>query len=210
VRIFAPDLDALTRLGDQAKAIISRVEGIADLRAERMTGLPQLKIEVDRAATGTRRSHAHMVGEEASTVGVGQRNYDLGGAARDVRERLERELKLPAGYFLNVGGRVESQERATRSLLIAISVAVFAVFILLYLALGSTVEALVILATLSDAFVTRRSHRPVRNRGAERPRAHRAGESVDRDDRLHGDPWPAAAARAASARQRRSNARSQS
>ena len=227
VRIFGPDLNTLTTLGDEAKAIMSRVEGIADLRAERMTGLPQLKIEVDRAATARvgltpgdviDAIRIGMVGEEASTVWVGQRNYDLvvrlqddardnvdaigallidghdgsriplnqlatitktfgpgairreagsrriaveasvegrdlGGAARDVRGSLERELKLPAGYFLNVGGRVESQERATRSLLIAICVAVFAVFILLYLALGSTAEALVILATLPDAFV---------------------------------------------------------
>lgn len=227
VRIFGPDLNTLTTLGDQAKAIMGRVEGIADLRAERMTGLPQLRIEVDRAATARvgltpgdviDAVRIGMVGEEASTVWVGQRNYDLvvrlqddardnvdaigallidghdgsriplnqlatitktfgpgairreagsrriaveasvegrdlGGAAGDVHERLERELKLPAGYFLNVGGRVESQERATRSLLIAISVAIFAVFILLYLALGSTAEALVILATLPDAFV---------------------------------------------------------
>jgi cobalt-zinc-cadmium resistance protein CzcA len=227
VRIFGPDLDALARLGEQAKAIMARVEGVADLRVERMTGLPQLKIEVDRAATARvgltpgdviDAIRIGMVGEEASTVWVGQRSYDLivrlqddardnvdaigallidghdgsriplnqlatirktfgpgairreagsrriaveasvegrdlGGAARDVREHIERELKLPAGYFLNVGGRVESQERATRSLLIAISIAVFAVFILLYLALGSTAEALVILATLPDAFV---------------------------------------------------------
>src|SRR6185436_1879682 len=95
-----------------------------------------------------REAASRRIAVEASVEG-----RDLGGAARDVRERLERELKLPAGYFLNVGGRVESQERATRSLLIAISVAVFAVFILLYLALGSTAEALVILATLPDAFV---------------------------------------------------------
>jgi cobalt-zinc-cadmium resistance protein CzcA len=227
VRIFGPDLDALTTLGDQAKSIMGTVEGIADLRAERMTGLPQLRIDVDRAATARvgltpgdviDAIRIGMVGEEVSRVWVGQRNYelivrlqddarndvnaigsllidghdgsriplnqlatitkafgpgairreagsrriaveasvegrDLGGAARDVRERLERNLKLPPGYFLNVGGRVESQERATRSLLIAISIAVFAVFILLYLALGSTAEALVILATLPDAFV---------------------------------------------------------
>ncbi|HEX2831474.1 MAG TPA: efflux RND transporter permease subunit [Thermoanaerobaculia bacterium] len=227
VRIFGPDLDALTRLGEQAKAIMGRVEGIADLRAERMTGLPQLKIEVDRAATARvgltpgdviDAVRIGMVGEKASTIWIGQRNYDLvvrlqddarndmeaigsllidghdgsriplnqlatitktfgpgairreagsrriaveasvegrdlGSAAREVRERLDRELKLPAGYFLNVGGRVESQERATRSLLIAISIAVFAVFLLLYLALGSVAEALVILATLPDAFV---------------------------------------------------------
>jgi cobalt-zinc-cadmium resistance protein CzcA len=227
VRIFGPDLNALTTLGEQASTIMGRVEGIADLRAERMTGLPQLKIEVDRAATARvgltpgdviDAIRIGMAGEEASSVWIGQRNYDLvvrlqddarddvdaigallvdghdgsriplsqlatitktfgpgairreagsrriaveasvegrdlGGAARDVRERLERDLKLPAGYFLNVGGRVESQQRATRSLLIAISVAVFAVFLLLYLALGSTAEALVILATLPDAFV---------------------------------------------------------
>ena len=227
VRIFGPDLDTLARLGDQAKAIMSRIDGIADLRVERMTGLPQLKIEVDRAATARvgltpgdviDAVRIGMVGEVVSSVWVGQRNYDLvvrlqddarndmdaigsllidghdgsriplnqlasitktfgpgairreaasrriaveasvegrdlGGGAREVRERLDRELKLPAGYFLNVGGRVESQERATRSLLIAISVAVFAVFILLYLALGSTAEALVILTTLPDALV---------------------------------------------------------
>ncbi len=227
VRIFGPDLNILTTLGDQAKAIMSRVEGIADLRAERMTGLPQLRIEVDRAATARvgltpgdviNAVRIGMVGEEASSIWIGQRNYDLvvrlqddarndvdaigsllvdghdgsriplnqlatitktfgpgairreagsrriaveasvegrdlGGAARDVRGELERDLKLPAGYFMNVGGRVESQERATRSLLIAIAIAVFAVFILLYLALGSTAEALVILATLPDAFV---------------------------------------------------------
>ena len=227
VRIFGPDLDTLTRLGDRARDVMSGVEGLADLRVERMTGLPQLRIEVDRAATARvgltpgdviDAVRIGMVGEEASTVWVGQRSYDLvvrlqddarddaeaigsllidghdgsriplrqlanitktfgpgaikreagsrriaveasvegrdlGGAARDVRQRLEKDLKLPAGYFLNVGGRVESQQRATRSLLIAISVAVFAVFILLYLALGSTAEALVILATLPDAFV---------------------------------------------------------
>lgn len=227
VRIFGPDLDALTALAEQARAIMSRVDGIADLRAERMTGLPQLRIEVDRAATARvgltpgdviDAVRIGMVGEVASTIWIGQRNYDLvvrlqddarndveaigsllidghdgsriplnqlatitktfgpgairreagsrriavessverrdlGSAAHEVRERLERDLKLPPGYFLNVGGRVESQERATRSLLIAISVAVFAVFILLYLALGSTAEALVILATLPDAFV---------------------------------------------------------
>jgi cobalt-zinc-cadmium resistance protein CzcA len=227
VRIFGPDLSALTALGDQAKAILSRVEGITDLRAERMTGLPQLRIVVDREATArvgltpgevVDAIRIGMVGEEVSTIWIGQRSYDLvvrlqddsrndvdaigsllidghdgsriplsqlatisktfgpgtirreagsrriaveasvegrdlGGAATEIRERLDRDLRLPAGYFMHVGGRVEKQQRAARSLLIAILVAVFAVFILLYLALGSTAEALVILLTLPTAFV---------------------------------------------------------
>jgi len=52
-----------------------------------------------------------------------------------------------------VGGRVASEARATRALLLASLVAVAAVFVLLYLALGGVAESLVILATLPDAFV---------------------------------------------------------
>ena len=74
-------------------------------------------------------------------------------AATDVRERLAADLRLPTGYFVAVGGRVEQQERAAQSLAVATAAAVLAVFLLLYLALGSFAETAVILATLPTAFV---------------------------------------------------------
>src|SRR4029450_7187728 len=57
------------------------------------------------------------------------------------------------GYFFDVGGRVESQARATRALVVSGALALLAVFVLLSLALGSVAEAMVIVATLPDAFV---------------------------------------------------------
>ena len=48
---------------------------------------------------------------------------------------------------------MEGQRRATRSLVIAISISLLGVFPLLYLALGSTTDSLLILATLPVAFV---------------------------------------------------------
>jgi cobalt-zinc-cadmium resistance protein CzcA len=51
VRIFGPDLDELTRLADRARQLMSAAPGVSDLRAEQLTGLPQLRIAVDRAAT---------------------------------------------------------------------------------------------------------------------------------------------------------------
>ena len=78
---------------------------------------------------------------------------DLARTAEDVRRRLADGLQLPAGYFVDVGGRVESQARAAQALLTAIGVAVFAVFVLLYLALGSFRETLLILSTLPMAAV---------------------------------------------------------
>jgi heavy metal efflux system protein len=95
-----------------------------------------------------RESGSRRVAVEASV-----HERDLGSTAAEVRDRLSRELKLPTGYFFDVGGRVEAQARAARSLKVAIVVAVLAVFLLLYLALGSAAESLVILATLPDAFV---------------------------------------------------------
>jgi len=48
---------------------------------------------------------------------------------------------------------VENQERASRSLTIAIAVALVAVFLLLYLAFGSALDAGLILASLPVAFI---------------------------------------------------------
>lgn len=227
VRVFGPNLDELARLGNQTRTLMAQVDGIEDLRVEAVTGLPQLRVAIDRAAVArsgltpgdvVRALRVGLVGEEASEVWVGQRRYDLvvrltdsarnsvdairnlrlethagtsipvdqiarveqvfapgtirreggnrrvaveasvagrdlGSVAADVRERLTSGLKLPTGYFVQVGGRVEQQERASRSLTVAIVAALIAVFGLLYLALGSFAETGVILATIPSAFV---------------------------------------------------------
>jgi len=227
VRIFGPDLERLSELSGETREIMEQVPGLVDLRAESVTGLPQLRIDIDRQAVSRagltpgdviRAVRIGLVGEKLSEIWLGQRRYDLvvilqdhnradvqairvllidghdgariplsqvasieetfgpgairreagsrrvaveasvtgrdlGSAAAEVTQRLSTGLALPTGYFFDVGGRVESQARATRSLAVAIIIAVLAVFVLLHLALGSTAEALVIVATLPDAFV---------------------------------------------------------
>jgi heavy metal efflux system protein len=78
---------------------------------------------------------------------------DLGSAAREVSKVLAGKLDLPPGYFFDLGGKVDSQVRAQRALYVAVGVALVAVFLLLYIALGSLAETAVILATLPCAFV---------------------------------------------------------
>jgi cobalt-zinc-cadmium resistance protein CzcA len=78
---------------------------------------------------------------------------DLGSTAAEVRQILTDQLKLPAGYFFDLGGRVESQARASRALTLAIGAALFGVFVLLLVALGSALEAALILGTVPIAFV---------------------------------------------------------
>jgi heavy metal efflux system protein len=227
VRVFGPELTQLARLADRAREIASSVRGVTDLRVEEATGLPQLRITMDRPALAQvgltpgdviRAVRIGLVGEELGEVWRGQRHFalivrlqadrrsdanairsllinshdgtlvplsqvarieqtfgpgairreagsrrvaveasvvgrDLGSTAAELRAKLGKELELPTGYFVDVGGRVENQARATRALLFAAGLAVMAVFLLLYLALGTVAETLVILATLPDAFV---------------------------------------------------------
>jgi heavy metal efflux system protein len=96
-----------------------------------------------RREAGTRR-----IAVEASVNG-----RDLGSTAAEVRRVLAEQLTLPAGYFFDLGGRVESQARASRALTLAIGAALFGVFVLLLIALGSAVEATLILGTVPIAFV---------------------------------------------------------
>jgi cobalt-zinc-cadmium resistance protein CzcA len=98
---------------------------------------------VIRREAGTRR-----IAVEASVSG-----RDLGSTAAEVRRIVTDRLQLPAGYFFDLGGRVESQARASRALMLAIASALFGVFILLLIALGSAVEAAMILGTVPIAFV---------------------------------------------------------
>jgi cobalt-zinc-cadmium resistance protein CzcA len=227
VRIFGPELDELSRLAEQAEALIRGVDGLTDLRAEQLTGLPQLQIAVNREASARvglapgdviRAVRIGLVGEEASQIWIGQRRFDLlvrlrddrrdtleairtllidghdgtriplgqladvtqtfgpaairreagtrriaveatvsgrdlGSTASDVRRILADQLKLPSGYFFDLGGRVESQARSSRALTLAIGAALFGVFVLLLVALGSAVEAGMILGTVPIAFV---------------------------------------------------------
>lgn len=97
-----------------------------------------------RRDAGSRR-----IAVEASVVG-----RDLGGAAVDVRALVRRmEPEMPAGTFATVGGRVETQEAATRGLLEAVALAIALVLLLVYVALGSLRDTLVIVGALPSALV---------------------------------------------------------
>lgn len=65
------------------------------------------------------------------------RGRDLGGFVTDAKAVVHREVKLPAGYSLAWGGQFENLERASKRLMIAVPVALFLIFSLLYVTFGS-------------------------------------------------------------------------
>jgi CzcA family heavy metal efflux pump len=78
---------------------------------------------------------------------------DLGGVVNDIRERVERSIKLPPGYHVEYGGQFESAAEASRTLLFLGVLVVAAIFLLLQLAFGSARDALVVMINLPLALI---------------------------------------------------------
>jgi cobalt-zinc-cadmium resistance protein CzcA len=139
------------RLQDDRRADLSAIRGLMVDGHDGGQRIPLGKLATIEEAFGPaairREAGSRRIAVEATVTG-----RDLGSTAADVRSRIS-AMQLPAGYFFDIAGRVENQARASRALMTATALAVFAVFLLLYLALGSMAETLVILATLPSALV---------------------------------------------------------
>lgn len=78
---------------------------------------------------------------------------DLGSVIKDIRNNVQQQVKLPAGYFIEYGGQFESQERATQTLLVAGALAFAAIAVLIYFAVKTIPSTLMIMINLPLALV---------------------------------------------------------
>ncbi|PHQ56622.1 MAG: CusA/CzcA family heavy metal efflux RND transporter [Lutibacter sp.] len=78
------------------------------------------------------------------SVGVNVRGRDVESMVEEVQQKLEADLDLPDGYFIEYGGSFENLKRAKERLSIVVPIALFLIFILLYFALNSVSQATMI------------------------------------------------------------------
>jgi HME family heavy-metal exporter len=78
---------------------------------------------------------------------------DLAGAVEEIEDRVRRQVTLPQGYFIEYGGQFESQQRATKLILILAGVSVVGMFVVLMVLYPSLRIVLQILNALPTAFI---------------------------------------------------------
>jgi heavy metal efflux system protein len=78
------------------------------------------------------------------TIGFNVRNRDIQGVIKEVTEYIDKEIKLPAGYYITYGGQFENLEAAKARLSIAVPVALLLIFVLLYFTFRSVKQTLLI------------------------------------------------------------------
>lgn len=227
IKLFGDDLNRMFMIGNQIKAAVADVEGIADLNVEQQIERPELKIVprrellarygitlpqfnefvtvnmagevvsqvyekgksfnlVVRASEGNRNSMERIrnlmiddalgrkipltyVADVVSSTGANTINRenvkrkivisantsgrDLRSVVNDIQERVEKEVSLPEGYHVEYGGQFESEQAASRVLLLASLMSIVVIFLLLYMQFKNAAQSGVILLNLPLALI---------------------------------------------------------
>lgn len=227
IKLFGDDLDQLKTTADQIAATVSKVNGAADVKAEQISGLPQLQIKPDRAAIARYGINVEDVndvvesviaGKEAGQVYEGEQRFnlvvrlsedsskdvetirnllvpsptgarvplsqladlqivegpaqisredtrrrigvelnvrgrDIASFVKEAQAAIEKNVKVPPGYYLTWGGQFENLQRATSRLLIVVPLALFLIFVLLFTTFNSVRQAILIYTSIPLAVV---------------------------------------------------------
>jgi Cu(I)/Ag(I) efflux system membrane protein CusA/SilA len=226
IKLFGADLNKMFAIGNQIKASIQGIEGIADLNVEQQVERPQLKITPKRellARYGVTLPefagiiNVMLAGEVMSQVYEGNRAFDLTlkvdddsratasriknlmvdangrkvplsnmaditsstgpntinrenvvrkivisanvagrdlrGVVNDIRRIVKEKITLPEGYHIAYGGQFESEQAASRTLLVTSIFALLVIFLLLINQFRSVTQAMVVLLNLPLALI---------------------------------------------------------
>lgn len=90
-------------------------------------------------------------------VGVNVRGRDVKSLVTEIKAKLDADLILPPGYFIRYGGAFENLERASSRLKTVVPISLFLIFVLIYFALKSFPQTLMIyfaipMATIGGVF----------------------------------------------------------
>jgi len=222
IKIFGDDLEILDSKAAELISKIKSIEGIGDLKADKVTGLPQITVKYDYdkiALYGLNISDINQIirssfaGESAGkiydeskrfdvvvrmdennraditdvsnlfiplpngqqvplsqvasveyeqgpvqviredgkrriTVGLNVRGRDIKSVVEEIQAKLDKNFKLPVGYYVTYGGQFENLIEATQRLSVALPIALGLILVLLYFTFKSIKQAVLIFTAI--------------------------------------------------------------
>ncbi len=130
------------------------VETIGNILVRTSTGanvpLGQLaKISVSEGPVQISREN----GKRRIVIECNVEGRDIGGFVAEAKERIDKEVKLPSGYYTTWGGAFENQQRAMKRLSIIVPVTIAFIFFLLFSTFNSFRYAGLIILNLPFALI---------------------------------------------------------
>lgn len=107
------------------------------------------KVDVDEGYSFVRREQL----QRYAVVQMDVRDRAVDAFVKDADAAIAKQVRLPAGYYVEWGGAFENQQRALTRLSLIVPLTISLIFILLYTAFGSVTQATMILANVPFALV---------------------------------------------------------
>jgi cobalt-zinc-cadmium resistance protein CzcA len=104
--------------------------------------------EVDGPVQITREA-----GKRLAVVQVNVEGRDVVSLVEDVRAAIEREVKLPPGYYIDYGGQFENQQRAAARLGLVVPISIMLIFFMLFSTFRSVRQAGLIILNIPFAMI---------------------------------------------------------
>lgn len=122
-----------------------------------MIDTPSGKVPLEAVASITSDAGPNTINRENVSrrivVSANVDGRDLRGAVNDIRHAIETGIDLPEGYYVNYGGQFESEESATRTLLLVSALALIIIFLILYGQYRSAGQAAIIMINMPLALI---------------------------------------------------------
>jgi len=93
------------------------------------------------------------MGKRRIVVGMNVKGRDLGGFVAELQQKVDAQVKLPEGYYLEWGGQFQNMERALGHLMIIVPITIAAIFFLLFVLFNSLRLASLIILVLPFASI---------------------------------------------------------
>jgi Cu(I)/Ag(I) efflux system membrane protein CusA/SilA len=142
--------DLTLKVNDDSRSTVERIKNLTVDAKDRK--IPLANIANITSSTGPNTINRENVARKI-VISANVAGRDLRGVVNDIQKRIDAKIQLPEGYHIEYGGQFESEQAASRTLLIASIFSVLVIFLLLFNQFRSVAQSSVILLNLPLALI---------------------------------------------------------
>lgn len=143
--------DIFLRLQDSQRSRINQIRELP-IRTSDGAVVPLSKIADIEVFTGPKQISRNKASRR-TYVQLNVRGRDMGGVVNELRQKVDEQVDLPAGYFTEYGGQFENQQRAMSRLMIVVPITLGLIFFMLFSTFGSWRYAVLIFLNIPFATI---------------------------------------------------------
>lgn len=142
--------DLTLKVNDGSRETADKIRNlIVDAKGRK---IPLRNIAEVVSATGPNTINRENVARKI-VISANVADRDLLGVVNDIQDIIDTQVKLPEGYYIEYGGQFESEQAASKTLLITSIFSIFVIFLLLFNQFRSVTQSAVILINLPLALI---------------------------------------------------------